>query len=33
MNAMEVRDLLARYRIMGLTETVVQDQIERALRG
>ena len=32
MKATDVTDLLARYRIAGLTEAVVQDQIERALR-
>lgn len=32
MTAVEVSDLLARYRIIGMTESVVQDQIERALR-
>lgn len=32
MRATDVTDLLARYRIAGLTEAVVQDQIERALR-
>lgn len=32
MNATEVVATLARYRIMGLAEAVVQDQIERALR-
>lgn len=32
MTAADVTDLLARYRIMGLAESVVQDQIERALR-
>lgn len=32
MNAVEVTTLLSRYRIMGLAEAIVQDQIERALR-
>jgi hypothetical protein len=32
MTANAVSDLLARYRIMGVAEAVVQDQIERALR-
>lgn len=33
MKAVEVADLLARYRIFGVAESVVQAQIEQALRN